>query len=98
MNMRAFARLLPINETPPVPSNSDTQRHDGVRDISSEPKPRRNRRGSRHNDTQRHTGARNAAYNPQKRRDRHRPRHPRPYTSSGINLIHVRVAPRTDAS
>ena len=55
-----------IHETPPVPSNGDTQRHDGVRDISSQPKPRRNRRGSRHNDTYRHTGARNAAYTPQK--------------------------------
>jgi len=55
-----------INETPPVPSNGDTQRHDGVRDISSQPKPRRNRRDSRHNDTYRHTGARNAAYTPQK--------------------------------
>ena len=33
-----------------------------------------------------------------KRRDRHRPRHPRPYTFSGITLIHVCVAPRTDAS
>ena len=55
-----------INETQPVPLNSDTQRHI-YRDISSEPKPRRNRRGSRHNDTHIHTGVRYTTYNPQKK-------------------------------
>ena len=87
-----------INETPSVSSNSDTQRHNCVCAISSQPKPRLNRRGFRHNDTHRHTGARNAAYNPQPRRNRHRPRHPRAYTFSGIHLIPVRVAPGTEAS